>query len=47
MNSNTAAGVAVMDNGLDKPKKRKAVLIIAALILVNILIAGVVLSWRL
>ncbi len=47
MNSSEAAGVAVMDNGADKSKKSKAVLIITALILLNIVIAGVVLSWRL
>lgn len=36
-----------MENGLDKAKKRKGVLIITALIILNILIAGVALSWRL
>ncbi len=36
-----------MESGVDKSKKYKSVLIIAALILANIVVAGVVLSWRL
>lgn len=36
-----------MDDTVVKGKKRKGVLIIAALIILNILIAGVALSWRL
>jgi hypothetical protein len=47
MNSDTSTGVAIMDDGIVKGKKRKGVLIIAALIILNILIAGVALSWRL
>ncbi len=47
MNSNETAGVAVMESEVGNVKKSKAVIIITALILANIVVAGLVLSWRL